>query len=67
MAYDPEMDWTEETEGEWRTYLRHFKDNIYPMFQQFNVSFDAALTVWFVNRLRNAIPDDNAGNNPWEK
>ena len=54
----------EATEQAWRSYLAHFREQVYPMFQEYGVSFDAALTCWFVNRLRNAIPDTDAGNDP---
>lgn len=55
----------EKTELAWRFYLKHFSENVFPIFAEHNVSFDAALTCWFVNRLRNAIPDDDVGNEPW--
>jgi hypothetical protein len=64
---DDDFGFDEDAEREWRGYLSHFRDNVYPMFRDFGVSFDAALTCWFVNRLRNAIPDDDAGNDPWKK
>jgi hypothetical protein len=35
------------------------------MFREMGYSQDTALTTWFVNRLRNALPDDDAGNEPW--
>ena len=63
---DDDFGFNEDMEQQWITYLRHFRDHVYPMFERFDVSFDAALTCWFVNRLRNAIPDDDAGNDPWK-
>lgn len=57
----------EQDEQAWRDYLSHFKAHVFPMFQEMGVGLDAALTCWFVNRLRNAIPDDDAGNEPWQK
>lgn len=57
----------EQAEQDWRDYLNHFKRHVYPMFQEFGVSFDSALTCWFVNRLRNAILDNNAGDEPWKE
>lgn len=53
---------TEECERSWRQYLQYFRTDVYPMFEEQHVSFDAALTCWFVNRLRNAIDDRDAGN-----
>lgn len=63
---DEDFGFDEECEQEWRSYLRHFRTHVFPMFQEEGVSFDAALTCWFVNRLRNALPDEDAGNKPWE-
>jgi hypothetical protein len=63
---DEDFGFGEDCEQQWRSYLHHFQRHVYPMFEDFGVSFDAALTCWFVNRLRNALPDDNAGNKPWE-
>ena len=62
-------DWelSEEAEKSWRGYLKHFRKEIYPMFEDEGVSFDAALTVWFTNRLRNAINDDSADNEIWRQ
>ena len=56
---------TEAVEA-WRQYLSDWEEQVYiPLFLPLGVGKDAALTTWFVNRLRNAIPDDNAGNDPW--
>jgi hypothetical protein len=65
---DDTFNFDEECEREWRVYLAHFRKDVYPMFAEFGVSFDAVLTCWFVNRLRNAIPnlDNDAGNEPWQ-
>ena len=62
---DPEFGFDEKCEQSWRAYLAHFMEHVYPMFEEFGFSRDAALTTWFVNRLRNALPDDDAGNEPW--
>lgn len=51
---------------EWDGYLTRWEDEVYrPLFERRGISRDAALTCWFVNRLRNAIPDDDAGDEPW--
>lgn len=51
----------------WRQYLNAWERDVYrPLFKARGISRDAALTCWFVNRLRNALPDDNAGNDPSE-
>ncbi len=66
MDHEPGYSFTDEQRTDWVEYLTHFKDNIYPMFKAFDVSFETALSVWFVNRLRNAIPDNDAGDEPWK-
>jgi hypothetical protein len=58
---------TEECLLEWEKYLAEWEDTIYArLFAPRQISKDAALTCWFVNRLRNAIPDEDAGNEPWK-
>lgn len=64
--HDDDFGFDEDCEQQWRSYLSHFRQHVYPMFQEFGVSFDSALQCWFVNRLHNALTDDNAGNKPWE-
>ena len=62
---DPDFGFDEECEAAWRAYLAHFWAHVYPMFEEYGFSRYEALTTWFVNRLRNALPDDDAGNEPW--
>lgn len=62
--YDPDFGFNEECEQAWRGYLNHFYTYIYPMFAEHGISKDTALSCWFINRLRNAIPDDNISNGP---
>lgn len=61
---------TDKARREWVDYLDKWEWQVYiPLFQKRGISRDAALTCWFVNRLRNALPDDNAGNDidePWK-
>lgn len=64
---DTDFGFTEECEQAWRAYLAHFWEHVYPMFEERGFSRDAALVTWFVNRLRNALPDDDAGNEPWKE
>lgn len=63
---DPDFGFSEDCEQQWRAYLAHFHEHVWPMFREFGYSADTALTTWFVNRLRNAMPDDDAGNEPWQ-
>jgi hypothetical protein len=60
---------SDEARAEWFNYLNQWEEEVYaPLFKPRGISRDAALTCWFVNRLRNAIPDDDAGNDvnePW--
>lgn len=61
---------TLETQQEWNQYLDQWECEVYlPFFAPRGISRDDALTCWFVNRLRNALPDDDAGNDigdePW--
>lgn len=57
---------TEQAQRDWIGYLNRWEIEVYqPLFLPRGISRDAALTCWFVNRLRNAIPDDDAGNEPW--
>lgn len=65
MPEQDEWEFPEDCERSWRGYLKHFREEIFPMFQENGVSFDTALVVWFTNRLRNAIPDHDASNDPW--
>lgn len=60
--FDEDFGFNEETEQAWVGYLDHFFKWIYPIFERHDISKDAALTTWFINRLRNAIPDDDVGN-----
>ena len=53
--------------NEWVRYLDQWEREVYtPLFKARGISRDAALTCWFVNRLRNALPDDDAGSEPWQ-
>lgn len=57
---------TPEAAELWNKYLNTWERDVYgPLFAKRGISRDAALTCWFVNRLRNALPDDDAGNEPW--
>lgn len=57
---------TEECLLEWEQYLADWEAIVYTrLFAPRGISKDAALACWFVNRLRNAIPDEDAGNEPW--
>ncbi len=62
---------SDEALAEWFNYLNQWESEVYrPLFQPRWISRDAALTCWFLNRLRNAIPDDDAGNDvkePWRE
>lgn len=62
---DPDFGFDEACETAWVTYLAHFDEHVWPLFRERGFSRDTALTTWFINRLRNAIPDDDAGNEPW--
>ncbi len=67
MSESDEVITAEAAEG-WKTYLDRWERDVYaPLFASRGISRDAALTCWFVNRLRNAIPDDDAGNEPWRE
>lgn len=66
MADDRDL-LTDAARREWVDYLNRWELEVYrPLFEARGISRDAALTCWFVNRLRNAIPDDDAGNEPWK-
>lgn len=52
---DDPIGFTEEIERSWRIYLAAFKQDVFPMFEEYNMSFDAALNVWELNRMKNAI------------
>lgn len=63
---------TPDAQREWIEYLDRWESQVYrPLFEARGISRDAALTCWFVNRLRNAIPDLDAGNDlddePWKR
>ena len=50
---------TEEQAASWETYLGDFEKRVWPIFQKYGYSRDAALTCWMANRLYNALdPDD---------
>lgn len=56
-----------EAAAEWNKYLNAWERDVYrPLFEKRGISRDAALTCWFVNRLRNAMDDCDAGNEPWQ-
>jgi hypothetical protein len=58
----------EDSKRQWVQYLNAWERDVYgPLFKPRGISRDAALTCWFVNRLRNAIPDDDVGNDPSEQ
>jgi hypothetical protein len=58
---------TEAAQVAWVQYLNQWDREVYDvLFRPREIGRDAALIVWFVNRLRNAIPDDDAGNDPWK-
>ncbi len=66
MNYEPVI--TPEDAAGWNKYLDDWERDVYaPLFAPRGISRDAALTCWFVNRLRNAMPDDDAGNEPWRE
>lgn len=59
---------SDEARKDWGTYLDKWEREVYaPLFKDRGIGRDAALTCWFVNRLRNAIPDDDAGDELWKE
>ena len=47
----------EETEIGWRQYLDDFHTEVWPIFQRYGYSRDAALLAWMMNRLHNVVTD----------
>lgn len=46
----------EEVERSWRDYLREFRENVWPVMQEFGfTSFETAFQCWLLNRLSNDI------------
>lgn len=52
---DPMLE--EKDEVKWRRYLAQFRDEVFPVFEEQGVGFEAALTVWWLNRVANRILD----------
>jgi hypothetical protein len=52
---DDFIDFTEAIERSWRLYIRHFRDEVYPMFGEQRISLGDALIIWELNRMKNAI------------
>lgn len=60
----------ESTERQWRSYLKNFNENIFPVFKPYGFTFAEAFAAWQTNLLRNAIDalldqgrDNYEGNN----
>lgn len=52
---DDPVGFDEKTERSWRVYLRHFKEEVYPVFQEHGFTLGEALMNWEINRMKNAL------------
>jgi hypothetical protein len=44
-----------DTELNWRTALSDFNERVWPLFREQGISKDAALQVWILTRIENAV------------
>lgn len=47
----------ERTEIMHRNYLAEFREKVWPMYQRYGFSLDAAMTIWMLNKLMNNIEE----------
>lgn len=59
MAAEPRelIGLTEQDEKDWREWLAEFERTVWPIFQRYGYSRDAALMTFAINRNRNALED----------
>lgn len=55
-----EDDW-ERARTTWEPWFEEFDREMWPLFHRFNVSHDAALILWSLNKLTNVLLDDDRG------
>ena len=58
---------SEADEVEWRGFLSQFREEIFPMFKEHGISFEAALMLWMSNKIVNAVDASNPSDEPWSE
>jgi hypothetical protein len=55
MDDDEMVMFNEDHERSWRQYLTEFKTKVYPMFQEYGMSFAEALAAWDRNHMHHLM------------
>lgn len=61
MTDDDGLTFTEDEERSWRAYLRDFREQIYPVFEQHGFTLAEAFLGWQLNRVHNRLCEHLGG------